>query len=301
MMMRRLSGLVSAAYTPMDRDGAIRLGMVGELVEYALAHQNAALFVNGSTGEFPSLTLSERKELALEYVRCAAGRLPIIVNIGSCCASDSCELGKHAAAIGADAVCVMAPFYFRPETVRDLAEFVKGIVPCCGGLPVFIYHAPGITGVRLPMPEFLSIMRDEVPTFAGMKFTNENLCEFMECVRVSERMQMLSGRDEMLLGALAMGAQAAVGTTFNYIPRIYQSVMSCFASGDLAGAQRWMSRAHEVVRVCRPYGLAGIKVIMRFAGLDVGPMRRPVNQLSEEQIVQLGHELESHGLMEYVG
>ncbi len=294
-------GLLSPTYTPMNEDGSVAPDLVAPFVEYLLKHRFAGLFVNGSTGEFPSLTMSERKQVAEVYINAAAGRIPVIVNAGSCCAADSRELAAHAVAAGADAVCVMAPFYFRPATVRDMADFIKSIAPACDGRPILLYHAPCITGVHLPLIDFLRIMLDEVPEFAGVKFTSENLYEFERCVALSDRIQMLFGRDEMLLGALAMGARAGVGTTYNYLPRLYHGVVDAFNAGRMDDARCLMELSHKAVAISARYGLASIKVFMKFAGIDVGPMRLPVNRLSHEAEGRFRKELSLAGLDEWIG
>ena len=302
MMKQKFKGLVAAAYTPMHEDESIAPEKIAPLVEYAVRQKFAGLFAVGSTGEFCSLTVEERKLVAKTYIREAAGRIPVIENIGSCSYRESAELAAHAAAAGADALCAIAPYYFRPETVRDLAEFIKRIAPACDGKPLYLYHAPGITHVNLPMSEFVKIMLDEVPNFAGIKFTNENLCEFERCVALGgDRIQMMFGRDEMLLGALAMGAEAGVGTTFNYLPKIYRGVIEAFEAGDMAKARSFMELSHRAVAISARYGLASIKVFMKFAGIDPGPMRSPVNRLNAEEERNFREELSRAGLDEYIG
>lgn len=302
MTTRIFKGLVAAPYTPMHEDESIAPEVIAPLVDYAVRQRFAGLFAIGSTGEFPSLTMQERKTVAEVYIREAAGRIPVIVNVGSCSFRESAELAAHAAAAGADAICAIAPFYFRPETVRDLAEFIKRIAPACDGRPLYLYHAPGITGVNLPMSEFVKIMLDEVPNFAGIKFTNENLCEFERCAALGKnRIQMMFGRDEMLLGALAMGAQAGVGTTFNYLPKIYRGVIDAFEAGEMEKARSFMELSHRAVAISARYGLASIKVFMKFAGIDAGPMRSPVGRLSAEQENRFRRELSLAGLDGYIG
>ena len=284
MKVPKFKGLVAASYTPMHDDESIAPEMIAPLVDYAVRQKFAGLFAVGSTGEFISLTTEERKTVAESYIREAAGRIPVIVNVGSCSYRESAELAAHAAAAGADALCAIAPFYFRPETVRDLADFIKRIAPACDGRPLYLYHAPGITQVNLPMSEFVKIMLDEVPNFAGIKFTNENLCEFERCVALGgDRIQMMFGRDEMLLGALAMGAKGAIGTTFNYLPRVYQGVIEAFEAGDSAGALEKMRISHRAVAVAARFGISSLKLFMKYAGIDVGPMRTPCNRISPEQ------------------
>lgn len=299
--MKKIKGLVAAAYTPMNDDESINLDKIPLLIDYAKKQKFAGLFAVGSTGEFPSLTTFERKEVAKAYLESANHEIPIIINVGSCSYKESIELAEHAVKYDADAICVMAPFYFRPASVRDLADYVKKIIPACADKDVFIYHAPGITNVNLSMYDFLSIMLDEVPTFAGMKFTNENLYEFERCVNLSNRLQIFAGRDEMLLGALAMGATAAVGTTFNYIPRLYNLVIENFDRGDMEQARYYMSLSHKVIEISCRYGLPSIKTLMKFAGVDIGPMRSPVNRLSLEQETMFYNELKAANVTDYIG
>ena len=280
MMPEKFKGLIAAAYTPMRQDGSLAPEVIPALVDYAVRQRFAGLFVNGSTGEFTALTMKERQVVAAAYLREAAGRIPVVVNIGACCAADSIELAQHASSFGAEALCLIAPFYFRPANVRDLADFVKEIAPACQGRPLYLYHAPSITGVRLPLVEFLEIMLEEVPNFSGVKYTDENLCEFARCAALSGRLQMLFGRDEMLLGALAMGA---------------------FEAGDLAKARSFMVLSHRAVAIAVRYGLASIKTFMKFAGIDVGPMRSPVGGLSAARQQAFRLELSEAGLDEYIG
>ena len=109
------------------------------------------------------------------------------------------------------------------------------------------------------------------------------------------------GRDEMLLGALAMGAEAGVGTTFNYLPKIYRGVIEAFEAGDMAKARSFMELSHRAVAISARYGLASIKVFMKFAGIDPGPMRSPVNRLNAEEERNFREELSRAGLDEYIG
>ncbi len=299
--MSRFSGLVAAGYTPMHEDETLAPELIAPLLDYAAKQKYAGLFITGSTGEFTALTTAERKLVTEVYLKENAGRTPIIVNAGSCSFEESRELIAHAVKLGADAVCLMCPFYFRPETVRDLADFVKKCAPACEGTPLFLYYAPSITYVKLPMHEFLNIMAEEVPNFAGLKFTNEDLCEYQRCIEVSPKFDVMFGRDEMLLGALATGARAAVGTTFNYLPRIYRGVIDAFHAGDMPEARRFMSLSHKAVKISARYGLPSIKLFMKFAGIDVGPMRSPVGRISAEAEKQFRRELSLAGLDEYIG
>ncbi len=296
----KFKGLVAAAFTPMHEDGSIAPERVEKFVEYSVDKGFTGLFAVGSTGEFSALTMAERKTVAEAYIKSASGRIPVIVNVASCSIGDARELAAHSAALGADALCVMAPFYFRPGSPRALADSVKPVAEVCGGRPLFLYHAPGMTGVQLPMDEFLKIMADEVPNFAGLKFTSEDLCLYRRCIAVSEQFQILYGRDEMLLGALAMGAEAGVGTTYNYLPRIYHGIYDSFQRGDLAEARRFTDLGHLALKIAARYP-GTFNTFMKFAGVDPGPRRPPIPRYTPEQELQFRQELSDAGLDPYIG
>lgn len=281
--MQKLKGLIAAAYTPMHEDESIAPEKIGVLVDYSVKHRFAGLFVNGSTGEFPSLTTRERKLCAEAYLEAARGRIPVILNIASCSIEQVRDLAGHGVNYGADALCVMMPFYFKPASAHEFAEFVKEAARACSGKPLFLYHAPGLVSGGFPLIDFLKIMLDEVPNFAGVKYTNSDLFEFRQCCELSDRLQLLYGRDEMLLGALAMGAGGAIGTTFNYLPRVYRGVIDEFEAGELGRAREWMRISHRAVSVACRFGISSLKLFMKYAGIDVGPMRTPCNRITPEE------------------
>lgn len=299
--MLKFKGLVAAAFTPMHADGALATEKIPMLVEHALKTRMAGLFAVGSTGEFPSLTDAERRIVGKAYIEAAAGRIPVIVNVGSCSVRDSQGLAEHAVGCGADAICAMVPFYFRPPTVRELADCLKEIAKACGGRPLYLYHIPCMTHANLSMLELLRIMKEECETFAGVKYTDENLYEFQRCIDFSGRFQMLFGRDEMLLASLAVGAEAGVGSTYNYFPRLYLGLLDAWAAGDLAKAREFQALTHRGIALIGKYGMSSQKTYMKFAGLDIGPMRLPAPRISAEREAEFRRDVSAAGLDPWLG
>jgi N-acetylneuraminate lyase len=299
--MKKLKGLVAAAFTPMHDDLSIAPEKIADIVNYSVRKNIAGLFVVGSTGEFASLSIEERKIITAEYISAAAGSIPIIAHVGSCSVQESIFLAEHAVASGADAVCAIAPFYFRPGNLRELVDTVKEIGKACAPTPLFYYHAPGCTMVNLPMSGFLEMAAAEIPNFAGIKYTNENLAEYQRCVEFSTKYQILFGKDEMLLGALAMGATSAIGTNFNFMPRVYSEIIRCFEMNDMAKAREWQARSQALVVLLIKYGMSSLKFLMQLAGVDVGPMRLPCSNMGEKEKNAMLHELRDMDLLEYIG
>src|SRR5690606_26966689 len=121
-----------------------------------------------------------------------------------------------------------------------------------------------------------------IPTLEGIKFTHEDLMDFSRCVRFGDgRYNLLFGRDEILLAGLAMGARGAVGSTYNFAAGYYQAVIEAYQQGDMERAQAEQARATELIAAFAPYGgIPAQKAIMRMVGLDCGPVRAPLSDLS---------------------
>ncbi|WP_279183180.1 dihydrodipicolinate synthase family protein [Alistipes finegoldii] len=118
---------------------------------------------------------------------------------------------------GVDAVGTVAPFYLKPGSVEELVAFYKPIAAACAPLPFYAYHIPSMTGINLPMIDFLKNGSKEIPNLNGIKFTSNNFMEMIECIRFDGgRFDILNGFDEMLLCGMAVGARGGVGSTYNY-------------------------------------------------------------------------------------
>ncbi len=301
--MKKIQGLVAATFTPMNDDFSIAPDLAPAQVEHALKSGINGLFVVGSTGEFPSLLSAERKIMVETFIQSANKRLPVIVNVGSCSIQEACDLAAHAAGNGADAICAMVPFYFRPGNARVLADCVKEIARHCEGKPLYLYHVPCMTKAFLDMYEFLAIMEQECENFAGVKYTDEDLCTFQRCIeRYDGRFQMLYGRDEILLSAFAVGAEAGVGSTYAFMPRVYTGLLAAYAKGNLEEARRLQGISQAVIAYLPRYGgLAAQKYFMEIAGVKTGPTRLPVPALDETAKTSLRRELKLSGLESWIG
>src|SRR5690606_14041772 len=121
----------------------------------------------GSTGEGPSLSGSERKQLAEAFVEASAKRLKVFVHVGHNSLEEARELAAHAQQIGADFVSATPPAYFKINTTRALADSLAMIASGAPELPMFYYHIPSLTGVGLDMVELLQISEKTIPTLAG--------------------------------------------------------------------------------------------------------------------------------------
>ncbi len=299
--MDRLTGLIAATFTPMHPDGSVDLAPVPAMVEGLLRNGITALYVCGSTGEGPSLTTEERERVAEAFVAAAAGRLPVMVQVGHNSVEDARRLAAHAASIGADAISAVSPSYFIPEGVAALVETLGRVTDAAPDLPFYYYHIPRLSGVSLSPLAFLEAAPARMPSLAGVKFSCRDVEVMQACLAFDGgRFNILFGVDEMLLSGLAAGCHGAVGSTYNFLAPLYHEVMRRLAAGDLSGAQAHQLLAARMIAVIlRRHANAGIKAAMTLAGVPCGPARLPLSPLTDAEIAGMRDELDALGFAEW--
>ncbi len=294
--MPHLHGLIAATFTPMRDDGSLWLERVSDVVELLVARGVDGLYVCGSTGEGPLLTGAERRAVAEAYVRAAAGRVPVVVQVGHASLMEARELASHAQAVGADGISATPPTYFRPSSLDGLVDAIATVADGAPDLPFFYYHIPPITGVQVDVAQLLPRAAERVPTMAGVKFSAPSVFEFLG-VDVG-RFRVLFGVDEMLLAGLVAGAHGAVGSTINLIPGVYRDVMAALGRADLPAALAHQRRATAtVLRVVRDRQLPFLKAAMALTGLPVGPTRAPLEPVTETELTALRDDLARMGAL----
>jgi len=290
---KRNFNLIPAAFSPMRADGAIHLEAIKPYADYLRGRGMTTVFVNGSTAESLSLTRDERRQLAESWMEAAAGRLKVMIHVGHNTIADAVALATHAEQIGAYAISAMAPTFFRPENVDDLVSFLHPIAQSAPATPFYYYHTPLRTLVELSMDEFLLKASVRIDNLAGLKYAHTDLAEFGLCqAKWSDRYDLLFGRDDLLLPALSLGAQGAIGTYYNLIPNTYQRLIQAFHEQDLTTARELSFLCGQFLRTVNGRGyLTYGKKLMKTLGVDCGDVRPPLNPGSQEVFEQLLVEL----------
>ena len=288
-----VTGLVAATFTPFHADGSLHLEQVPLVVEHLVQQNIRGIFVCGSTGEGPSLTIEERKQVAQAYVEAAQGKLFTFVHVGHNSLAEAQALAQHAEQIGADAISAPVPSYFKIQTLDTLINTLSFIAQGAPSLPLYYYHIPALTGVDLDMVAFLEQAGERLPTLAGIKYTAHTLDAFQICMQ-QEQYNLLFGRDELLLSALAIGTQGFIGSTYNFAAPWYQEIWQAYEANNQATARRIQAQVGQLVRIIHRYGgLPPQKVMMKMMGLDCGPVRLPLVELSDSQQKAMRQELEA--------
>lgn len=293
-------GLVAAPFTPFTADGGLALDRIPAYAAHLAGSGVVGAFVCGTTGEGLSLSCTERQQVADAWIRSSPPGFRIFVHVGGLALTDCRALAAHAEAAGAYGIACLAPFFFRPVGVDGLVDWCAAVAEAAPRTPFYYYHIPSMTGVAVSVAEFLVRARARVPTLAGAKFTHDDLDDLAACLRVGDgRYDLLFGRDERLVEALALGVRGAVGSTYNYAAAPFVGIAAARTGGDWSAAERLQAgatRLIEEIAACCPQPLPAFKVAMARAGIDCGPVRPPLRQPSAEQVARIDAVLAAHGL-----
>jgi N-acetylneuraminate lyase len=285
--IQQLEGLIAAPFTPMSADGALNLAVIPNYYAFLKQNDVRGAFICGSTGEGVSLTLEEKKAVAAAWAACTRNdpEFKIMLLLGGTCIADCIGLARYARQLDIYAVSFTAPFYFKPADAGALAACCHAVAGEVPDMPFYYYHIPVLTGVDVPMIELLKAVDGLIPNFAGVKYTHEDLMDFLACRNYQRgKYDMLWGRDETMLPALAAGAKGAVGSTFNYLAPLYHRLIDSFQRNELETARDLQQTSIDFIRLLGKYGgIATGKAYMKIVGLDCGGFRLPVKNMDAAQ------------------
>lgn len=300
--MEKIVGLINAPFTPFLENGEVNYDIIPDYARMLAGNGLVGAFVNGSSGEGYMLTEEERTRLAQAWVQAVPAGFKVMIHVGSTCVKSSRRMAEHAREIGAWGVSVMAPPFPKVGRVEDLVAYCEEIAAGAPELPFYYYHIPVFNGAYLPMVEFLKAVDGRIPNFAGIKYTNENLYEFNQCMMYADgKFDLLHGQDETILASLALcDTRGGICGTSNYNGRALVGILEAWQTGDLEKAREIQNFAQAVINViCRYRGniVAG-KRIMKFLGLDMGKNRVPFPNLTDAEEAAMKAELDAVGFFE---
>lgn len=282
----KIVGLIAAPFAPMDENGSVLLDRIPDYYDFLEKNGVVGAFINGSTGEGVSLSAKEKMAITEKWMVSARRKntVKIINLVGGTSYAECIDQARHSADQSVDAIAIIAPYYFKPASARQLTEFVAKVAEAVPEMPVYFYHIPVLTGCYIPMIEFLKEAAPVIPNLAGIKYTHEDFMDFLSCLRFMDgRYDMLWGRDENLLSALVLGAKGGVGSTYNYAAPLYYRLIDAFNRGDLPLARELQMTSINMITLLGRYGGIGAgKAYMRFLGFDCGKFRLPVKNMSNE-------------------
>ncbi|MGI6623276.1 MAG: dihydrodipicolinate synthase family protein [Acetivibrionales bacterium] len=271
--------IFSAIITPMYENEQVNYSALEEIVEVQIKDGVEGFYCCGSSGEGLLLTLEERKKILETILKQSRGRVPVISHIGTIRTSDVIELARHAKSVGADAVSMIPPYYYK-FTMDEIIGYYETVMQNVPGIKVIVYNIPQFTGIEFSKNNADRLLGN--PGVIGVKFTSQNLYSMERICDAYPEKLLMNGFDEQFLGALSMGASATIGTTVNLFSPLFLDLRRLYKEGKMKEALKKQKEINLRVEVmCRTNIFAAVKYGWTLRGIDCGNCRAPFKPLSD--------------------
>jgi dihydrodipicolinate synthase/N-acetylneuraminate lyase len=290
---RTFEGVMPALITPFTPDGsAPDLGALGALVERCIGAGVTGLVPIGSTGEFTTLTVDERRGVLETVIEAAAGRVPTIPGTSALSTAETIALSVHAEAAGAAAVMIVPPFY-TPLLWREVVAHFAAVADRIS-IPIMYYNLPIASGITLTADR-LRELRD----VAGVTCLKDTGGDFIAETSFSQAGDdlpaLLNGYDTLTFAALAAGVRGIVWGAASFIPAACVELHRLIVeAGDLAAARELWARIWPICDLLESTSYAAaVKAGCRHVGLATGPVRGPLLEITDSERTELGRLIDA--------
>lgn len=274
------SGSYVALVTPWTKDlSGIDYGALKELIDWHAASGTSGIVPAGTTGESPTLSHKEHRELVEKTISLAAGRVKVMAGACSNSTAESITMANDAKAAGADSVLVITPYYNRPTPEGQYRHFAA-IAEACD-LPAMIYNIPARTGTN-STPDLVVRVHKAYPHVRGVKEASGSIDQSSQILAHAD-MDVLSGDDSMALPVMAVGGRGVVSVIANILPKETAELCRLGLAGDFVRARELHYRLMPVMKACFvETNPAPVKTALQMMGKCFGGMRLPMVELRPE-------------------
>jgi 4-hydroxy-tetrahydrodipicolinate synthase len=288
-----LGEVLTATVTPFDADGAVDYDRYRELCSFLIANGSDGVVVNGTTGEAPTLSDEERVELIRAAIDAVGDSATVIAGTGTNSTSHSTHLTEQAHDAGAHGVLVVAPYYNKPPP-RGVVEHFRAVAAATDR-PVIAYNIPGRVVINIE-PETMAELA-EIPNVTAVKQSNADLDQARDIVKLG--LDLYAGDDNLVLPFVELGGKGGVCVHTHIVGPQVKEMIRRFRAGDTAGARLIdveLAPAIELIGVVT--GPIQIKAALNMLGHDVGGVRLPLVEASEDEQTLIRECLERLRLLE---
>ncbi|CAN0653379.1 4-hydroxy-tetrahydrodipicolinate synthase [Nitratireductor aquimarinus] len=289
-------GSLTALVTPFAKDGSLDKKAFRELVEWQIAEGTTGLVPVGTTGETPTLTHEEHREVVQICVETAAGRVPVIAGAGSNSTREAVALAKFAEEVKADAALVVTPYYNKP-TQNGLYEHFATVARSTS-LPIIIYNIPPRSVIDMS-PETMGRLAKDFANIVGVKDATAKVDRVSEQrLTCGKDFIQLSGEDASALGFNAHGGVGCISVTANVAPRLCAEFQAATLANDKEKALELQDRLmplHKAIFI-EP-GLCGAKYALSRLGKAENRVRLPLVPIEASTAAAIDAAMQHAGLL----
>jgi 4-hydroxy-tetrahydrodipicolinate synthase len=287
-----LGEVLTAIVTPFDKDGAVDYDRFRALARHVIDSGADGLVVAATTGESPTLTDDERLELWAASVDEVGDRATVIASTGTYSTAHSVHLTEQAHELGVDGFLVVTPYYNKPPP-RGIVEHFRAIA-AASDKPIIVYNIPQRVVVNIELETMLELA--EIPTVKAVKQATEEIDQARRIVDETG-LDLYAGSDHLVRPFLEVGGVGGVVVYGNLVPGRVKEMIRLYKDGDTDGARRIDEELKPLVDVLGiTINPIPVKAALNLLGHEVGGLRLPLVEASDEELTEIRSGLERAGL-----
>ena len=278
--------VITAMVTPFKTDLSIDFEATEKLVNHLIKTGTDTICVAGTTGESPTLTHEEERELCKVVKRAVNGKSKVILGTGSNSTATAIESTKEAERLGVDGVLSVVPYYNKPSQEGILEHF--GQVAKCTNLPIILYNIPGRTGVNME-PQTVAELTKKYKNIVGYKDATGNLENTSQVVQLTPKnFLVFSGDDSLTLPMLSIGAIGVISVASHIVGSEIKDMINCFLSGKIETAREIHNKLFPLFKeLFKAPNPTCIKAALEIKELCKADLRLPLVKLNQIQLNEL--------------
>ncbi len=292
----RFGRMIVAMVTPFDEKLDLDPDRVATFVDRLIAGGNDAIIVNGTTGESPTVFYPQKMDLFRTVVDAAAGRVPVIANVGDNCTADTVDFARDVEKLGVDGFMCVVPYYNKPPQAGLYEHFAT--IARAVELPIILYNIPGRCVINME-PETTLRLANDFENIVAIKEASGKLDQIERIIAEAPAgFDVYSGDDSATYDIMRLGGAGVISTIANVAPERMKRIVEACAAGDLETA-----RAEHEALLPLMNGLFEtsnpilVKEALKLVGFPVGGVRLPLVDATEEQSARLKLIMEETGVL----
>lgn len=293
--MAIFTGAGVAIVTPFNEDESINYDKLDQLIDYHCNNGTDSIIICGTTGESATLTEEEHMDCVKFTIDRAKGRIPVIAGTGSNCTKTAVDMSKEAADYGADGLLLVTPYYNKATQAGLIAHYEA--VAKEAKAPIIMYSVASRTGCNIEPATVAKLVKD-VDNIVGIKEASGNISQITKIMEATDgNVDLYSGNDDQIVPLLALGAKGVISVLSNIAPNETHDICAKFFAGDVAGSRELQLRALPLIeQLFSEVNPIPVKKAMALMGVDCGPLRMPLTELSKEHEAALAKAMRDFGI-----
>lgn len=294
--MAIFTGAGVAIVTPFKEDGSIHYDKLDELIDYHCNNGTDSIIICGTTGESATMTEEEHLDCVKFAIERTKGRVPVIAGTGSNCTRTAIDMSKEAAEYKADGLLIVTPYYNKATQAGLIAHY-KMIAESVKGIPIIMYSVASRTGCNLE-PETVAALVKGTDNIVGVKEASGNISQVVKIMSMTDgNIDLYSGNDDQIVPLLSVGGKGVISVLSNVAPKETHDICAKYFAGDVKGSCELQLKAIPLINelFCEVNPIP-VKKAMKLMGMDCGPLRMPLTELTPEHERSLAQAMKDFGI-----